>query len=57
MIGEMFSSQRGLGFLIINGINSHNVLMTTAVTLLVVVVAVVMNGGLLWLDHRLHHRA
>ena len=57
MIGEMFSSQRGLGFLIINGINSHNVLMTTAVTLLVVVVAVVMNGGLLWLDHKLHHRA
>ena len=56
LIGEMFSSQRGLGFLIINGINSHNVRMTTAVTLLVVVVAVVLNSLLLWLDHRVHHR-
>ena len=56
LIGEMFSSQRGLGFLIINGINSHNVRMTTAVTLLVVVTAVLLNTALLWLDHRLHHR-
>ena len=56
LIGEMFSSQRGLGFLIINGINSHNVRMTTAVTLLVVVVAVALNGALLWVDGRLHHR-
>ena len=56
LIGEMFSSQRGLGFLIINGINSHNVRMTTAVTLLVVVVAVALNGALLWLDARLHHK-
>ena len=57
LIGEMFSSQRGLGFLIINGINAHNVPMTTAVTLLVVLVAVAMNGMLLWLDARLHRRA
>ena len=56
LIGEMFASQRGLGFLIINGINIHNVRMTTAVTLLVVVSAVAMNGALLWLDHWLHHR-
>ena len=53
LIGEMFASQRGLGFLIINGINIHNVRMTTAVTLLVVAAAVGLNGGLLWLDHRL----
>ncbi len=57
LIGEMFSSQRGLGFLIINGINSHNVRMTTTVTLLVVVVALLANGGLLWADRRLHHRS
>ncbi|MGH7081015.1 MAG: ABC transporter permease, partial [Acetobacteraceae bacterium] len=37
LIGEMFASQRGLGFLIINGINSNNVRMTTAVTLLIVI--------------------
>jgi NitT/TauT family transport system permease protein len=56
LIGEMFASQRGLGFLIINGINSHNVRMTTAVTLLVVVTAVALNGALLWVDGRLHRR-
>lgn len=37
LIDEMFASRRGLGFLIINGINSNNVRMTTSVTLLVVV--------------------
>ena len=56
LIGEMFSSQRGLGFLIINGINSHNVRMTTAVTLIVVVFAVAANGAMLAADRRIHHR-
>jgi NitT/TauT family transport system permease protein len=55
LIGEMFASQRGLGFLIINGINSHNVRLTTAVTLIVIVFAVCANGALLALDRRLHH--
>lgn len=52
LIGEMFASQRGLGFLILNGIGSHNVPMTTAVTLLVIVFAVAANGALLMLDRR-----
>lgn len=55
LIGEMFASQRGLGFLIINGINSHNVPMTTAVVLIVVIAAIAANIGLLALDRRLHH--
>jgi NitT/TauT family transport system permease protein len=50
LIGEMFASQRGLGFLIINGINLHNVRMTTAVTLIVILFAVAANGLLLLLD-------
>jgi len=53
LIGEMFASQRGLGFLIINGISSHNVRLTTAVTLLVMLFAVAANGLLLWLDRRM----
>jgi NitT/TauT family transport system permease protein len=57
LIGEMFASQRGLGFLIINGINSHNVRLTTAVTLIVVAFALAANGALLAADHRLHHRS
>jgi NitT/TauT family transport system permease protein len=56
LIGEMFASQRGLGFLIINGINSHDVRMTTTVSLLVVAFAVLANGALLALDRRTHHR-
>ena len=57
LIGEMFASQRGLGFLIINGINVHDVRMTTAVTLIVVIFAVAANGLMLALDRRAHHFA
>ena len=53
LIGEMFASQRGLGFLIINGISSHNVRLTTAVTLLVMLFAIGANGLLLALDRHL----
>lgn len=52
LIGEMFASQRGLGFLIINGISAHNVRLTTAVTLLVIMFAVAANWLLLVLDRR-----
>ena len=54
LIGEMFASQRGLGFLIISGINNHNVPLTTAVVLIVVSVAILANAALLALDRRLH---
>jgi NitT/TauT family transport system permease protein len=57
LIGEMFASQRGLGFLIINGISLHNVRMTTAVILVVVTFAIVANGLLLWVDKRMHRGA
>ena len=57
LIGEMFASQRGIGFLIINGISMHNVRMTTAVILIVVVFAIAANGLLLWLDKRMHRGA
>jgi NitT/TauT family transport system permease protein len=57
LIGEMFASQRGLGFLIVNGISLHNVRMTTAVILIVVVFAVAANGLLLWIDKRMHRGA
>ena len=54
LIGEMFASQRGLGFLIINGINLHNVRITTAVILIVVLFAILANGLLLAFDKRMH---
>ena len=54
LIGEMFASQRGLGFLIINGIEVNDVRMTTTVTLIVVVFAVAANSLMLALDRRAH---
>jgi NitT/TauT family transport system permease protein len=54
LIGEMFASQRGLGFLIINGISLHNVRMTTSVILIVVAFAIAANSALLALDKRMH---
>ena len=54
LIGEMFASQRGLGFLIINGISLNNVRMTTAVILIVVLFAIAANSLLLALDRRMH---
>ena len=54
LIGEMFASQRGLGFLIINGINIHNVPMTTSVAVLVVCFAILANSAMLALDRRAH---
>jgi NitT/TauT family transport system permease protein len=56
LIGEMFASQRGLGFLIMNLIDVHDVPRMMAVTLLLAVFAVAVNLGLLVLDHRLHRR-
>jgi NitT/TauT family transport system permease protein len=57
LIGEMFASQRGLGFLIINGIEIHDVRMMTTVTLIVVIFAVAANSLMLALDRHAHRFA
>jgi NitT/TauT family transport system permease protein len=57
LIGEMFASQRGLGFLIMNASGLQNVATIMAVILLLAVVAASANAFLLWLDHRVHRRA
>jgi len=56
IIGEMFASQRGLGFMLINGINTHDVPTMTAVVLLIVLFAVSAGSLLLAADRRLHRR-
>ena len=56
LIGEMFASQRGLGYLIMNAIGLHDVPTIMATVVLLAVVAVTASAFLLWLDHRLHHR-
>ena len=47
LIGEMFSSQRGLGFLLVSGLAQHNVALSTAVVLVIVVFAVGANTVML----------
>jgi NitT/TauT family transport system permease protein len=54
MIGEMFASERGLGFMIMNSIGVNDTSTMMAVTLLVAIFALGINGGLLALDERLH---
>ena len=54
LIGEMFASKRGLGFMIINAIGLDDVPTMMAVTLMLFVFAALANAGLLALDRRLH---
>jgi len=56
LIGEMFSSQRGLGFLLVSGMAQHNVPLSTAVVLLIVIVAIAANMLMLRLGRRITHR-
>jgi len=53
LLGEMFASQRGLGYLLIQAIGLHNVRMIMALTLLLVVIAVTASALLLAVDRRL----
>ena len=52
LIGEMFSSQRGLGFLLVNGLAQHNVPLTTGVVFIIVVFAIGANMAMLRLGNR-----
>lgn len=56
LIGEMFSSQRGLGFLLVNGLAQHNVPLTTSVVVVIVVAAIVANTLMLRLGRNITHR-
>lgn len=57
LIGEMFASQRGLGFLTMKAIGLNDVATMMAITLMLATVAVLLNAVLLVLDRRLHHRS
>ena len=56
LLAEMFASQRGLGFLLMNGIGLHNVELIMAITLMIVAFAATVSTLLLHIDHRLHRR-
>ena len=56
LLAEMFASQRGLGYLLMNGIGLHNVELIMSVTLVIIVFAAAVSSLLLYIDHRLHRR-
>jgi NitT/TauT family transport system permease protein len=55
ILGEMFGSQRGLGYLLMTAIGLHNVHVIMSVTLLLVLVAATANTLLLKQDRRLRN--
>jgi NitT/TauT family transport system permease protein len=57
LLGEMFASQRGIGYLLIQAIGLHNIRMITALTFILVCVAVAASSILLSIDRRLHRRS
>jgi len=57
MLGELFASQRGLGFLLMTAIELNDVLTLLSIAVLISVFAVSANSILLAIDRRLHRGA
>jgi NitT/TauT family transport system permease protein len=57
MLGELFASQRGLGFLLMTAIDLHDVKTILAIAVLISIFAVMTNAALLAIDRRLHRGA
>jgi NitT/TauT family transport system permease protein len=57
LIGEMFSSQRGLGFLLVNGMAQHNVPLSTAIVTVIVAIAIAANTLMLRVGRQFARRA
>ncbi len=57
ILGEMFGSQRGLGFLLMTAIGLQNTEIIMAVTLLLVIFAASVSAVLISIDRRLRHAA
>jgi NitT/TauT family transport system permease protein len=57
LLGEMFASQRGLGFLLMNAIGLHNVDLIMALTCLLSLFAGIASFLLLMIDRHIHGRS
>ena len=57
MLGELFASQRGLGFLLMTAIDVNDVKTILAIAILISIFAVLANTALLAIDRRLHRGA
>lgn len=54
LLGEMFGAQRGVGYLLIQSMNLHNLDNLMALTLLIVLFAAVANAALFAVEHRVN---
>ena len=57
MLGELFASQRGLGFLLMTAIDLNDVKTILAIAILISAFAIVCNAALLAIDKHLHRGA
>jgi NitT/TauT family transport system permease protein len=57
LIGEMFASQRGIGYMLVRAMETNDTLTVMALAFLLVVLATAASSALLALDRRLHKRA
>ena len=57
VLAEMFASKRGLGFLLINAISTVQPEEMLSVAIVLFTFAALANTLLLWIEHRLYHRA
>jgi NitT/TauT family transport system permease protein len=57
VLAEMFASKRGLGFLMINAISTVQPEEMLSVAIVLFTFAALANALLLWIEHRLYHRA
>jgi NitT/TauT family transport system permease protein len=57
MLGELFASQRGLGFLLMTAIDLHDVKTILSIAVFISIFAVLSNAVLLAVDKRLHRGA
>jgi NitT/TauT family transport system permease protein len=56
LIGEMFASQRGIGYLLVKAMETNHTDVILALALLLVVIATAASWLLLLLERRVHHR-
>ncbi len=57
LIGELFASQRGIGFLLMKAMHVNDTATILALAVLLYAFAVGVSALLLWLERSLHHRA
>jgi NitT/TauT family transport system permease protein len=57
LIGEMFASQRGIGYMLVKAMETNDVLTVMALALLLITLATIASSILLYIDRKLHKRA